>query len=215
MIKDNRVFLFDLGRVIIDFDHRIAVGKIKKYCSLAENDIYDLFFDSNITDRFEKGKLSPQDFYREIKNMLKIDISYEEFAPIWNEIFTPHPGMLEVLETLKNGYSLYMVSNINQMHYEYLKDKFSQYFKYFKHIFLSYELGLRKPDPRIYEYIINKIKFMPKDIIYIDDRPELINSAKTIGIDAFVFNSTSDLIKELAKRDIKLDQACPQITSPR
>lgn len=203
-MKDERVILFDLGKVLIDFDHRVAVKKIKPYCHLDEKNIYDLFFDSGITDKYERGLISSLEFYQEAKKILGAEISYEEFTPIWNEIFTPNPGMLEFLESLKDNYRLYMVSNINELHFKYLHKEFNQYFKYFTYIFLSYEMRLRKPDPRIYEAIIEYIKLPAQNIIYTDDRPELIEAAKKLGVDAFVFTSINSFQKELSKRNISL-----------
>ncbi|MFH1622655.1 MAG: HAD family phosphatase [Candidatus Omnitrophota bacterium] len=201
----NRIILLDLGRVLIDFDHQIAVRRIKEHCSLDEQGIYNLFFDSDITDRFEKGIISPINFYQEVRNMLKAEISYDKFVPIWNEIFSAHPGMLEVLESLKDHHALYLVSNINKLHFEYLQKEFRDYFKYFSYIFLSYELGLRKPDSRIYKFIIDYLKTKPENIIYTDDRIELIGTAIELGMDAFLFESTDLFKEELIKRGIKLD----------
>jgi HAD superfamily hydrolase (TIGR01549 family) len=201
----ERVLLFDLGRVLIDFDHNIAVRRIKDFCSLDEDKIFNLFFDSDLTDRFERGIISPSEFFQGVKKMLDAEISYEEFLPIWNEIFTAHPGMYEIVESLKDNYSLYLVSNINKLHFEYLQGKFSDYFKFFSYMFLSYELRLRKPDPGIYNFIIDYIKTSPQNIIYTDDRLELIIAAKKLGFDAFQFISVDSLKYELSRRDIKLD----------
>lgn len=201
---DESVILFDLGRVLIDFDHNIAVRRIKNFCSLDEKEIFNLFFDSDLTDRYERGVISSFDFFKEAKKMLKAEISYEEFMPIWNEIFTPHPGMYEIVEFLKDNYRLYLISNINKLHFEYLQEKFGDHFKFFSYIFLSYELGLRKPDLRIYNLIIDYISTRPQNIIYTDDRVELIDAAKKIGIDAFQFVSVPSFKQELLKRNVEL-----------
>lgn len=209
-MKRERVILFDLGRVLIDFDHRIAVRRITKYCTLSEEDIYNLFFDSDITDRYERGLISSEVFFEEVKTMLGASISYSDFLPIWNEIFSPHPGMLALVRSLKDAYKLYMVSNINALHSVYLRKQFSEYFKYFQRLFLSYELKLRKPDEAIYTSIINVIQLPPQHIIYIDDRLELVEAAQRLGIDAFVFESTDSCKRELIKRDIICGTVCPQ-----
>lgn len=204
-MTEERVLLFDLGRVLIDFDHTLGVKKIVNFCTLDEQSIYNLFFDSDITDKYEKGLVSSLGFFEEVKKMLNAKITYEEFVPIWNKIFSPHLGMLELIESLKDNYSLYLVSNINKLHFEYLQEEFSSYFKFFTYIFLSYELGLRKPDPKIYRYIIDYLKISPQNIIYTDDRIELVDAAVELGIDAFKFVSTDSFKEELIKRNIKLE----------
>lgn len=202
---EKRVLLFDLGKVLIDFDHTIAVKRIKPHCDLDVESIYDLFFDSDLTDRFEKGIVSSLDFFQEVKKMLNAKVAYEEFLLIWNEIFFPHPGMLEILEALKDKYSLYLVSNINEPHFKYLKERFKEHFRHFNHLFLSYELGLRKPDLRIYELIIDYLKLPPQNIIYTDDRIELVEAAQKLNIDAFLFESTDSLKEAFSQRNIRLD----------
>lgn len=206
-MKDERAVLFDLGKVLIDFDHRIAVRRIQAYCTLKEEEIYNLFFDSDVTDRYERGSVSSEDFFREVKAMLGARISYDEFMPIWNEIFTPHPGMREVLSSLYGAYRLYLVSNLNESHGRYLQQQFPQYFKYFEHLFFSYELHMRKPDAAIYAAIIDFIQLPPQQIIYTDDRAELVAAAGKCGIDAFVFASTDSCKEQLRKRGIQLNAA--------
>lgn len=201
----EKAILFDLGKVLIDFDHSIAVKRIRPFCRLDEKSIYNLFFDSNLTDRFERGVILPFDFFKEVKNLLGANLSFEEFLPIWNEIFTPNPKMLEIVESLKDNYNLYLVSNINELHFKYLKERFPEYFLYFKYIFLSYELGLRKPDSGIYKFIIDYLKLPAQNIIYTDDRLDLVEAAKKLGIDAFQFKSIDSLKEELIKRNIKFD----------
>ncbi|MBL7198498.1 MAG: HAD family phosphatase [Candidatus Omnitrophica bacterium] len=204
-MTEEYTLLFDLGRVLIDFDHNIAVKRIKNFCALDEESIYNLFFDSDLTDRYERGAISSLDFFHKIKKMLNAKISYEEFIPIWNKIFTPHPGMLETIESLKDNYSLYLVSNINKLHFEYLQEQFNDYFKFFSYIFLSFELGLRKPDLRIYKFIIDYLKSPAQNIVYTDDRIELVEAARKLNIDAFLFESTNSFKEELIKRNIKFD----------
>ncbi|MFC1752701.1 HAD family hydrolase [Thermoproteota archaeon] len=201
-MKKDRVILFDLGRVLFDFDHLIAARKISKDCSLSEKEIYDLFFDSQLTDKYERGVVTSFDFYKEVKKILDIDIDYEGFIPIWNDIFFPVPGMLEVIESLKVRYPIYLASNTNELHFLHLEEQFPEYFRCFRYLFLSHQLGLRKPDPLIYNFIISYIKTDPGNIIYIDDRKELVEPAKNLGIDAFVFHSVDSMKEELAKRNI-------------
>lgn len=201
-MKEKRVILFDLGNVLIDFDHRTAVNRIRKHCALGEEEIYNLFFDSDVTDRYERGLITSLEFFRELKHMLHASISYNEFVPIWNDIFFAHPGMLEVLYALKGTYDLYMVSNINELHYLYLKEMFPNYFNCFKKLFLSYQLKMRKPDPEIYAHIIFFLRLSAHQIIYVDDRPELVEAAKKLHIDAFAFESTDACRETLAEHDI-------------
>src|SRR4030042_6411170 len=79
--------IFDLGKVLVDFDHAIAAKRISAFTTKDPQEIFSLFFDSKLTGLFEEGKISPRDFFSGVQNMLNLEIGYEEFLPIWNEIF--------------------------------------------------------------------------------------------------------------------------------
>lgn len=83
--------IFDLGNVVIDFDHTIAAGRISHFCRKSPQEIFDLFFQSEVTTLFEKGKISPAEFYLKVKKMLDLKLNQENFISIWNEIFFFHP----------------------------------------------------------------------------------------------------------------------------
>ena len=204
-MNSNKIILFDLGKVIFDFDHMIAAAKMSVHCSLTKEEIYNLFFDSDLTDKYERGQISSQDFFVGVKTMLKANIAFKEFVPIWNEIFWPMEGMYEILDTLKGQFRIYLVSNVNELHFDHLHNKFPEYFQFFDYLFLSYKLGLRKPDLSIYQLIIKDLNMSPSQIIYTDDRIELVEPAKEIGLDAFVFKSKEQFIGELRKRNINLN----------
>jgi len=203
-MKNNKVILFDLGRVLFDFDHMIAARRMQKFCTFSDQELYNLFFDSALTDLYERGRISSHEFYQRVKDQIRADISYELFASLWSEIFTPKQDMFELLQLLRNDFELYLVSNVNELHFSHLKKHFPQYFKFFRHMFLSYELGMRKPDREIYEHIIKHIQKPPSSIVYVDDRVELIEPAQALGIDAFVFTDSNALREELKKRDVVL-----------
>ncbi|MCM8800226.1 MAG: hypothetical protein NC900_05845, partial [Candidatus Omnitrophica bacterium] len=123
-----KAIIFDLGNVLIDFDHMIAARRISRFCESSLDDIYDLFFDSSLTCLFEEGRLKPEEFFLELKRTLNLKINYQEFLPIWNEIFFLTPknrAVYKIALNLKSNYTLCLASNINILHFEYLKKNFS------------------------------------------------------------------------------------------
>ncbi len=148
-----KAIILDLGNVLINFDHRIAAERISRFTTKSPEEVYRLFFDSEITGLFEEGKISPGEFFLRVKELLSSEIAYDKFLPIWNEIFflTPENEKLyAIAKALKKHYRLAMLSNVNILHWEYLKKQFS-FFDAFHHIFTSFEVGARKPSPIIYK----------------------------------------------------------------
>ena len=199
MASQVKVLLFDLGRVLVDFDHQRAAERISSFCSKSSLEIYNLFFESPATIAFEAGKITPENFYLQVKEMLGLKLSYASFIPIWNDIFFLSPknrSIFKLVNILRANYKTALLSNVNTLHYEYIKKNFPV-FGVFDQVFLSFELGLIKPDQAIYNLVIRKLQVRPQEIFYTDDRADLVESAKSLGIRGCVFASPEQLIKDL------------------
>ena len=192
--------IFDLGNVLISFDHTIAAKKIVALSNKPFPEIFQLFFDSGITGLFEEGRLTPKEFFLKIKEMLDLKIDYEDFLPIWNGIFfmtEDNRRVYEIASSLKGRVKLALLSNINVLHFKYLKENF-QIFAPFDCVITSFELGRRKPDPLIYIRTMEALKVSDaRNVFYTDDRKELVEKAKELGIKGFVFTGAGQLIKDL------------------
>jgi len=202
-----KAVIFDLGNVLIDFDHRIAAQKISRHCDKADSQIYQLFFDSHLTGLFEEGLISPQEFFLRIKEMLGLAIDYDEFVSIWNGIFflsTKNLGVYSIARSLRENYKLAALTNVNALHFEYVKRQFPV-FDAFHAVFASCDLGMRKPDPLIYTKTIAALGVQAEEVFYTDDRSDLIESANSLGIRGFVFKGVGQLKEDLASAGINID----------
>ncbi len=192
--------IFDLGKVLIDFDHLIAARKIALLTGTAPRDIYKLFFDSSLIQSFEKGTISPEAFFVGVQQRIDLDIPFEQFAAIWNNIFYitgANKAVYDLLGALRPRYTLAMLSNINALHYAYLK-KTAAVFDRFHHCFASCEMGLTKPDEQIYRAVLGRLDVRPNEAFYTDDRPEMVAAARALGIEGFVYSGVEQLKKDLA-----------------
>lgn len=180
----------DLGNVLINFDHRIAVKKILCCTPKNEEDVYNLFFDSGLTELYEEGKIDSDEFYRRVKKFLKLEMEGDKFFPIWNDIFFETPlnrEMRDFLKSVKPGHKLILLSNLNVTHFEFLRPKMD-IFDDFDKLVLSYEVGFRKPAPEIYKAALDFAKTEPSKAFYIDDRYDLIEAAGKLGIKGIAFD---------------------------
>jgi putative hydrolase of the HAD superfamily len=189
------------------FDHRLAAQRISKFTDKSSEEIYALFFDSKLTGLFEEGKITPRNFFSQVKEMLNLKLGYGEFVPIWNEIFFLTPKNIEVYHLarrLKERYKTTLLSNINILHFEYLKKKFSV-FDPFQHIVLSCEVGVRKPHPLIYQKTLNVLGVPADSVFYTDDRPELIEGARAQGIKGVTFSDARQLEEDFLHAGIAIN----------
>lgn len=199
--------IFDLGNVLIDFDYNIVARKIRQYSDKSIQEIYSLFFDSGLTRIFEEGKIAPREFFLKIKQLLNLKLEYNKFLPIWNEMFflsKKNKAVYNLAKGLKNNYKLALLSNINILHLDYLKTNFPV-FDAFHKIIPSCQIGTRKPYPLIYKKVLETFQAKAENVFYTDDRPELTEAAKKLGIKSFVFQGLEQLKKDLESLGVKIN----------
>ena len=202
-----KAVIFDLGRVLIDFDHWISAKKLSSLTRKSPQELYDLFFDSRLVQSFEEGKIPAQDFFREVKDALDLKIGFEEFVPLWSEIFflsEENQKVYQLAKQLRRRYIVALLSNVNVLHLDYIKKNFPVW-DAFHHVFASCELGFIKPHPEIYRKALEGLGIKPAEAFYVDDRKELVLEAKKLGIRGFVFQGVAQLKKDLASCGIECD----------
>jgi putative hydrolase of the HAD superfamily len=161
--------------------------------------MYDYIFKSGIEKLYDTGKISSEEFYHSAIDFLKIDMSFENFSKIWNEIFFEKPEMNDFIASIdSNKYKKFILSNTNELHFEYCMNHYP-IMKSFDGYFLSYKLGMRKPELNIYEHLIKNFSCKPEEILFIDDKNENVMVASKIGIKTIEYTSHSFFLMEIEK----------------
>ena len=111
--------------------------------------------------------------------------------------------MYSLANKLREHYQVVLLSNINVLHYEYLK-KYFPVFNVFHKVFTSFELGVIKPSPAIYQKILKALNVSAENVFYTDDREELVESAKALGINSFLFTGIEQLKRDLITSGINI-----------
>ena len=141
MKNKYRVIAFDLGNTVIRFDHGISAKKLANLFKMDSKKIYDTFFDSEITRAFDRGRLSPRQFHDEASKALGVKLPYNDFTKIWSDIFWVDEGTASLVRELKDlNYRLFLLSNINRLHFEYIEKKFDIIKAFDVHFFSFHEL---------------------------------------------------------------------------
>lgn len=196
-MENKKVIAFDLGRVLFDFDYNIALEKIKDKIGVPIEEVIKELFDNDFGLSFERGELSPDEFYSSFKDAFKATLSYECFVDVWCKIFSPKKDMINLARQLKGRYPLYLISNINKLHFEYLFKEYREVFSIFNQLILSFKVKSVKPERLIYQALRNSSGVDFEDIIYIDDRKDLITKAKDYSLQCLQFVGFNKLIEDL------------------
>src|SRR5207302_11250212 len=84
-----QLIIFDLGRVLVDFDFRLVIKRLKRYTAFSGKDIRRYFLQTPMWGAFERGEVGPKDFFLRLSKDLQLQrLTFQHFAPIWNSIFT-------------------------------------------------------------------------------------------------------------------------------
>lgn len=197
MINNKKILAFDLGNVIFGFDYNIALNKLKPQAKLPNQAIIDILYYQDFTLDFEKGLVSAEDFHLKFSDAFYPGLKFDRFSDVWCDIFFPKEEVIELIKKLQTRYPLYLISNINKLHFDYLYQDYENVFSLFKSLVLSYEVNSVKPEEAIYEYLRKQADTSFDNIVYIDDRQELIMAAKKLGLGAIQFCGYPKLVEDL------------------
>ncbi len=193
--------VFDLGNTLIRFDHNISARKIVNLFHLDTKKVYDTFFDSHLTRDFESGLISPREFYLRTSKHLGIKIPYKDFIDIWNDIFWEDAEMCALARELKPFYKLFLLSNINRLHFDFIRTKFD-ILNIFDDVILSFMVGAIKPDRIIFEDVVRRAGGDRAKLLYIDDREDLVKEATLLGIDSIRFTDIGTLKEKMKEKGV-------------
>ena len=199
------VIFFDLGNVILPFNHYQIAEKLLSFVQTKEfrdpRKIFSYIFDlkNGAINPFDAGKLSPEEFFQSLKESLQLSIPFEAFVPIWNEIFVENPEVSEIIRSLKKKWRLGLLSNTDPLHFNYIVSTFPIVSLLEKWI-LSYEVGFKKPDIHIFQKAIEWAAVDPEKILFIDDTEGHVEAAISSGMQGLHFLSAAQLKKELKAR---------------
>ena len=200
----TKVVLFDLGNVILPFNHYQIAEKLARFSESRElNDpprIFSYLFDrqEGAVNDYEVGKKSSIEFFNQVKERFKLIITFDAFVPIWNEIFTENHDVSELIRSLKGKKKLGLLSNTNSLHFEYALSTFPVLNLFDKWI-LSHEVGFKKPAVEIFLKAMEWASVPPTKILFIDDIKEHVEVAASVGMQAIHFTSAQQLVRELSR----------------
>jgi FMN phosphatase YigB (HAD superfamily) len=199
------VIFFDLGNVILPFTHFQIAEKLSQFSRREEfkdpKRIFSYLFDSEegVVNPFDDGKMSAPEFFRAVKERLDLCLSFDEFVPIWCNIFVEDPAVTEIILSLKRRWRLGLLSNTDPLHFHHILSNFPVIRAFDKWI-LSYEVGFKKPAVQIFHKAIEWASAEPEEILYVDDTKENVEVAASLGIESIHFISAAQLKERLRTR---------------
>jgi len=201
-LNDIQAIIFDLGRVLIDVDLTKGIFKhTQEWRTKSETQILDALMDNSIYQEYACGRISAQEFYREIYERFGLELSFDQFKQEWNSVFLPISGMTELVEQLSSDFKIGLLSDIGPLHWEYLLEHLPVLKKIDKPT-LSFQIGYLKPHPQTYLTAAANVGTAPEKCLFIDDREVNVRGALEAGMQAIRFENYEKLMQEIAQINI-------------
>jgi glucose-1-phosphatase len=191
MLNHIRNIIFDLGGVIINIDYDRTAAAFRNLGLDNFDEIYSKAKQEKIFDKLETGHLHEDHFRDELLKHLPKNVTVADVDKAWNAMLLDFPtSRLDFIYELKKHYRIFLLSNTNFIHIrEFLpiadeqvgKDRFEAAFE---KIYYSCEVGMRKPDMEIFEFVLNENNLVAAQTLFIDDSPQHIEGALKTGIHA-------------------------------
>jgi len=195
-----QAIIFDLGGVLLDIDYQASKRAFEKLGVIDFDAHFSQLSQSHLFDNFECGMISPSDFRKKMMAESNITVTDEELDNAWNAMLLDFPiHRIELLERISKIIPIFLFSNTNIIHIQLfiqrlIKNNSRERFENsFQKIYYSFEMGMRKPHPESFTYIINENRLVASQTLFIDDSEQHIEGAKKAGLQSLLLESNLDV----------------------
>lgn len=196
MIKKNiDTIIFDFGGVLINIDYHRTIEAFKELGIEDFEERYSQADQGSLFTDLEVGKISTQGFVNDLLRSLPSGTSPNKVVHAWNAMILDVPkSTVDLLKSLQGKYRLFLLSNTNEIHIpkamsEWKKTSKDDFYDCFEHVYLSHEMGLRKPNEEIFRRVCVEQNIQPENALFIDDSAQHIIGARKIGLNTFHLTS--------------------------
>jgi FMN phosphatase YigB (HAD superfamily) len=194
--------IFDFGDVFINLDKQATIDGLRNLGLTEWND--DL---NQLNIQFETGQITRNNFIEGIQKHIP-NASTGEILKAWNAILLDFPlYRLEFLQMLSKKYRLFLLSNTDAIHIETFEQNngasfYGDFYKCFEKVYFSFEIEMRKPNPEIYNYVLNEHDLQAKRTLFIDDKKENTDAALSLGFHVWNLQVGKEDVVDLFNKNI-------------
>ncbi len=199
MMTSIKNIIFDLGGVVIDLDRARCVDSFTKIGFPEADSLIDMYHPADFFQSLERGEITVEELCDIIRHKAGDEkIQSEQICEAYSSFLVGIPQFkLRLIAALKaKGYKIYALSNINAVVMPRVREFFATDGRamedYFDKMYLSYEMGVLKPEPKIYEMLITDSGVVPSETLFIDDSTANIEAAREFGLNVYLAAAHED-----------------------
>ncbi len=199
MRGDFRVLLLDIGHVLVKLDYEPLTERMRALTGLTSPQLRKIMTDEGLVVKFETGGIKEGEFYEEMCRRAGTRIPWPVFVEIWNSIIGDPILPDEVLASLSRKIRLWAVSNTNKLHFDFISTHFA-FLRHFEGFVLSHEIGVAKPDSRVFQNALEKTRALASEVLFVDDQELNLRAAASLGIEGFRFEGPDHFVAQMKAR---------------
>lgn len=194
-----KAIIFDLGNVLLPIDLGLTYEAFAAHSSLSAVEIEKKILENQLWIPYESGLQSDEEFRAFLCEHLSLNCTDLEFDEAFSALLLDfHQGVYDWVESLTSSFQLYLLSNTSSIHAKRftqvkLGPEGQNLFSLFDRVYYSFEMGLVKPNPLIYQQVLEENLLNASDALFFDDNVANINSANLLGIPSFLVDPSKDL----------------------
>ncbi|NVK63470.1 MAG: HAD family phosphatase [Flavobacteriales bacterium] len=200
MIQEHiDTIIFDFGGVLINIDYHRTIDAFQALGLEDFEERYSQANQSSLFNDFETGKISTQRFVNELLPYLPAGTSPNQVVKAWNAMILDVPtATVDLLQKLQGKYRLFLLSNTNEIHIpkalnEWNKMTSVNFYDCFEHVYLSHEVGMRKPNAEIFQFVCDEQSIRPENALFIDDSAQHLVGAQKVGLNTHHLTNQASL----------------------
>lgn len=196
------LYIFDLGNVIVDIDFNRVLGAWSDFSRVPLATLRQNFTMGEAFHQHERGEISDEAFAEAMCHEMDLPLSYEQFAHGWQAVFVAlRPEVVDTMNKLREqGHRVVVLSNTNRLHTTFWPDEYPQIQLAADKIYLSQEMGMRKPEARIYQAVLQAEGFSAANTVFFDDNADNIEGANQLGITSILVTGKETIPNYFAKQ---------------
>ena len=196
---DIDAFLVDFGNVVVEIDFARVTAHWARSAGADPEALRARFTHDEAYRRHERAEIGAGEYFASLRDSLGIDLDDAAFEAGWNAVFVREiEPNVELLRRLAPRVPLYLFSNTNLAHYAFFSKRHAGALAPFRRLFVSHELGARKPDPAAFLRIAEEVGVPASRILFFDDLAENVEGAARAGMPGVLVTSPSDFAKAVA-----------------
>lgn len=190
----TEALLFDLGNVLIEIDFQRAFDLWAAHAQRPVDQVAARFSVDEAYQRHERGEISAAQFYASLRESLDLQLSDAQFEEGWNAILIEEKrAVTELIAGLHARLPTYVFSNANLTHQDYWNRHYAHVVAPFRHVFVSSDIGMRKPEPEAFRHVAREMGVAPERILFFDDLLSNVEGARAVGMQAVQVRSAEDV----------------------